>query len=264
MEGGALSWDEGCWWAIWTARRKRTDSVRERERELGILNEAFSSCSGGLIICDVGCPDARVGSHRDPRGHHRRDRVSGARSTCLFFTACRSPPVLCTSPGLSGSDSLVRPIPPLPLLSFLLPLSNYLLVSSPAGRSFFEKTTRARTRPTPLSQKARSLPHPNRRYSSTFVCFSPFNFSTHEISIHETSFFFSPSISNIYPPCMCPIRIMSFPVLSSPACISLHPSNGFLSIPPGLSSTCFSHPIRPFQNLLYPKPFAPADLLLLE
>jgi hypothetical protein len=58
--------------------------------------------------------------------------------------------------------------PPLRIFSFFA-LSNYSLVSSPAGRSFFEKTTQARTRPTPHSQKLRSLTHPNRRYSSTFV-----------------------------------------------------------------------------------------------
>jgi hypothetical protein len=39
MEGGTFSRDAGLWWEMWTARRKRTDSVRERERELGMMND---------------------------------------------------------------------------------------------------------------------------------------------------------------------------------------------------------------------------------
>jgi hypothetical protein len=77
-----------------------------------------------------------------------------------------------------GPRSSILPSPPLPSPLFPPTPFSYiffascritLLVSSPAGRSFFEKTTRARTRPTPPFQKLKSLPHPNRRYSSSFV-----------------------------------------------------------------------------------------------
>jgi hypothetical protein len=73
-----------------------------------------------------------------------RVAVSGALTDCpLFLGLVLRLCSLARPQDSSGSDSFVHPSPPLPLLSFLLPLSNYLLVSSPAGRSFFEKTTRA-------------------------------------------------------------------------------------------------------------------------
>ena len=97
MEGEAFSWDVGRWWEIWTARRKRTDSVRARERELGMLNKLISWFAH-LIISAVdksnGSPGRRVGSHRTLRGPHRRGGVSGALLSCLFFSACCPPPVL--------------------------------------------------------------------------------------------------------------------------------------------------------------------------
>jgi len=115
-----------------------------------------------------------VGSHRDLRGPYKaRIAVYGDSARLPFSRLARSPPVLCTSPGLLWIGPIRPSYPSPPLLSFLLPLSNYLLVSSPAGRSFFEKTTRARTRPTHSHKNSRSLPHPNRRYSSTFVCIFP-------------------------------------------------------------------------------------------
>lgn len=137
----------------------------------------------------------------------------------------------------SGSDSFVHPFPLLPLLPFLLPPSNYLLVSSPAGRSFFEKTTRARTRPTHSHKKSRSPPHPNRRYSSTFVCISPSPHPhTRSSSANPISFLKS---SNPHPyPCMCPIYYFfpSYPLI-------VYISFGFLPIPSESTSTCILHPI---------------------
>ena len=177
------------------------------------------------------------------QGDTRGMRVSGAfTEPALFFSACRSPPVHSARPqDSSGSDSFVHPPPLLPLLSFLLPLSNYLLVSSPAGRSFFEKTTRARTRPTHSHQKYRSLPHPNRRYSSTFVCISPSHCPhTRSSSANPLSFLLS-SISHPYPPCVCPHvpNLLPFPVI--PARVSK--SLGFLLILSESTSTCILHPI---------------------
>ena len=92
--------------------------------------------------------------------------------TSLFFAVGNFLLSRTTSQGPTTDwTSLVHPPPPSPLPSpyFLSLPVELLLVSSPAGRSFFEKTTQARTRPTPHSQKLRSLTHPNRRYSSTFV-----------------------------------------------------------------------------------------------
>lgn len=154
--------------------------MRARERELGMLNWLISWLAH-LIISAVDksneSPGRRVGSHRALRGPHGRGGCPGHGCPASFSRLAVLRLCSCTSPGLLWIG-LTRPSYPAspPLLPFLLPLSNYLLVSSPAGRSFFEKTTRARTRPTPLSQNFRSLPHPNRRYSSTFVCvfLSPF------------------------------------------------------------------------------------------
>lgn len=112
---------------------------------------------------------------------------------------------------------LLTPFPPFSYSS--LPLSNYLLVSSPAGRSFFEKTTRARTTPTSQSQKLRSLPHPDRRHSSTFVSISPLLF-------HPTR---SPSTG---------CAPLLFPLKSLPPLLLAWPP---LSLLPTL--TPFSHPL---------------------
>jgi hypothetical protein len=152
--------------------------------------------------------------------------VRGSTEQPLFlglpFSAC----ALARPQDSSGSDSFVHPFPLLPLLSFLLPPSNYSLVSSPAGRSFFEKTTRARTRPTHSHKKSRSLPHPNRRYSSTFVCIFPR--LVHTLDLHLQMLFLSSYLQiPALIPCMCPICYL------------------FLSFPPilaYLSGFCLFHP----------------------
>jgi hypothetical protein len=157
------------------------------------------------------------------RGHYRRDRVSGARLTCLFFTACRSPPVLLHVPRtpLDRTHSSVLSLS-LPLLSFLLPLSNYSLVSSPAGRSFFEKTTRARTRPTHSHKKYRSLPIPTGDTRPHSYVFSPR--LVHTLDLHLQMLFLSSYLQiPALIPCMCPIYYL---FLSSPP---IPPSLGFLS-----------------------------------
>ena len=180
------------------------------------------------------CPECRVGSHRALRGPDKARRgVRGLSTPASFSRLAVLHLCSCTSPlDSSGSDSFVHPFPLLPLLSFFLPLSNYLLVSSPAGRSFFEKTTRARTRPTLSHKKYRSLPHPNRRYSSTFVCIFP------SISICQCLFF---TISfNFHPLSLHVPNLLPFPVIRP--CLRLH-ILGFLSIPSELTSTYILHPI---------------------
>jgi len=176
----------------------------------------------------------------------RRGGVSGAVLGPPLFLGLPFPACALARPqDSSGSDSFVHPTPPLPLLPFLLPLSNYLLVSSPAGRSFFEKTTRARTRPTPLSKISDLSPIPTgdtRPHSYVF----PLAFSTHLISLHERLFLFSPSIYYLYPRHVP--NPLPFPVLFIPAYISLRRCIRFLPIPSELTSTCFSHPILSLQN----------------
>jgi hypothetical protein len=202
-----------------------------RERELGILaSQIHGSSLAQVIICAAGRrPEGRVGSHRTLRGSRRGEEmgVSGASTEQplflgLPFSAC----ALARPQDSSGSDSFVHPFPLLPLLSFLLPPSNYSLVSSPAGRSFFEKTTRARTRPTHSHKKSRSLPHPNRRYSSTFVCIFPR--LVHTLDLHLQMLFLSSYLQiPALIPCMCPICYL------------------FLSFPPilaYLSGFCLFHP----------------------
>lgn len=218
-----------------------------RERELGILaSQIHGSSLAQVIICAAHLsrpgrrPEGRVGSHRALRGSRRGEEmgVSGASTERplflgLPFSAC----ALARPQDSSGSDSFVHPFPLLPPLSFLLPPSNYSLVSSPAGRSFFEKTTRARTRPTHSHKKSRSLPHPNRRYSSTFVCIFPSPGShTRSSSANAISFLLS-SNSRPYP--LHVPNLLPFPVISTYTCISL----GFLPIPSELTSTCILHPI---------------------
>jgi hypothetical protein len=178
-------------------------------------------------------------SSGSPGSQRGEDGCPGTQLSCLFFLACRSPPVLLHVPkDSSGSDSFVHPFPLLPLLSFLLPLSNYSLVSSPAGRSFFEKTTRARTRPTHSHQKYRSLPHPNRRYSSTFVCIFPSpRPHTRSPSANAISFLLS---SNSRPYTVHVPNLLPFPVIST-YCLHISRVSAY-SIRVDLNSYLTSHP----------------------
>ncbi len=173
-------------------------------------------------------PERRLGSHRALRGpDEARIGVSGASTEVplflgLPFSAC----ALARPQDSSGLDPFVHPFPLPPPLSFLLPLSNYSLVSSPAGRSFFEKTTRARTRPTHSHKKYRSLPIPigdTRPHSYVF-----FPCPVHTLDLHLQMLF------------------LSF-YLQIPALIpSMYPTYYlFLSFPPMLaylSGFCLFHP----------------------
>ena len=161
----------------------------------------------------------------------------GPQLRCLFFlpfSAC----ALARPQDSSGSDPFVHPSPLPLLLSFLLPLSNYSLVSSPAGRSFFEKTTRARTRPTHSHKKYRSLPIPTGDTRPHSYVFSPrLVHTTHSIpSANPISFLLS-SNSRPYP--LHVPNLLPFPVISTYSCISLD----FLPISSELTSTCILHPI---------------------
>lgn len=150
----------------------------------------------------------------------------------LPFSAC----ALARPQDSSGSDPFVHPLPLPPLLSFLLPLSNYSLVSSPAGRSFFEKTTRARTRPTHSHKKYRSLPIPTGDTRPHSYVFSPR--LVHTLDLHLQMLFLSSYLKiPALIPCMCPIYYL---FLSSPP---IPPSLGFLPIPSELTPTCILHPI---------------------
>jgi hypothetical protein len=136
-------------------------------------NSWLAAGSGDYMrLVDVGCPD--VGSDLiGLSGVPLSGGVRGMESPASFSRL--AVPRLCLHVPRTPLDRTHSSILPHPSpFSHLFCLCRItLLVSSPAGRSFFEKTTRARTRPTPLPQKSRSLPHPNRRYSSTFVCIFP-------------------------------------------------------------------------------------------
>jgi hypothetical protein len=184
-------------------------------------------------------PEGRVGSHRALRGSRRGEEmgVSGASTKQplflgLPFSAC----ALARPQDSSGSDSFVHPFPLLLLLSFLLPLSNYSLVSSPAGRSFFEKTTRARTRPT-HPQKIQISPPSQQVILVHIRMYFSLARSTHSIFICKCYSFLSSSNSRPYP--LHVPNLLPFPVISTYACVSL----GFLPIPSELTSTCILHPI---------------------
>jgi hypothetical protein len=172
--------------------------------------------AGRSIRSGFVCPESRVGSHRTVRGLSRRGMGGSVRGLNWLPSFSRLAVLrLCSlarPQDSSGSDSFVHPFPLLPLLPFLLPLSNYLLVSSPAGRSFFEKTTRARTRPTHSHKKSRSPPHPNRRYSSTFVCISPSPHPHTRSSSANTISFLKSSNSHPHPPLHVP-NLLPFPVI---------------------------------------------------
>jgi len=105
---------------------------------------------------------------RDSRVQMSLREVTGVRvEGCFSLGLSRAYTSLHVPRTDSGLDPSVHPPLPPPFspphspFSYSFCLSRiYLLVSSPAGRSFFEKTTRARTTPTPHSQKLRSPPIP--------------------------------------------------------------------------------------------------------
>ncbi len=149
-----------------------------------------------------------------------RAAVSGALSELPFSPLAVLRLCSARPQDSSGSDSFVHPFPPLPLLPFLLPLSNYLLVSSPAGRSFFEKTTRARTRPTPPTKNTDPSPIPTgdtRPHSYVFPLRLVYTLDLHLriLSPHYLS-----SNSHLESRHVPVPNLLPFPVLPIPACIS--------------------------------------------
>jgi hypothetical protein len=130
-----------------------------------------------------------------------------------------------TSPGLttSGLDPSVHPpLPPpfsspSPILSASLEF--YLLVSSPAGRSFFEKTTRARTTLYTAVTKTQISP-PSRQATLVHIReHIPLAFSSISISIRQPRpFILYPQKPNVghHPPIPSP----SSTTISTSPCIS--------------------------------------------
>jgi hypothetical protein len=177
-------------------------------------------------------------SSGSPGSQRGEDGCPGTQLSCLFFLACRSPPVLLHVPkDSSGSDSFVHPFPLLPLLSFLLPLSNYSLVSSPAGRSFFEKTTERVLDPHTPTKNTDLSPIPTGDTRPLSYVFSPR--LVHTLDLHLQMLFLSSCLQiPALTPCMCPICYL-FLLFPPTACISLE----FLPIPSELTSTRILHPI---------------------
>jgi hypothetical protein len=161
------------------------------------------SSSGTSARISSGSPGSGRGEDRGVRGLNR----AGSFSWLAALRLCSARPQ-----DSSGSDPFVHPLPLPPLLSFLLPLSNYSLVSSPAGRSFFEKTTRARTRPTHSHKKYRSLPIPTgdtRPHSYVFSSRLVHTLDLHPQILFLTTYLQIPALI----PCLCPIYylFLSFP-----------------------------------------------------
>jgi hypothetical protein len=151
---------------------------------------------------------AVVRLRRDSRVQVSLREVTGVRvEGCFSLGLSRAYTSLHVPRTDSGLDPSVHPPLRPPFSSPHSPFSYsfclsriYLLVSSPAGRSFFEKTTRARTTPTPHSQKLRSPPHPNRRHSSTFVSIFPLHFHpTRSPSANCVPLFFASILPRLLP-----------------------------------------------------------------
>jgi hypothetical protein len=116
-------------------------------------------------------------------------------------------------------DSFVHHFPFLPLLSFLLPLLNYSLVSSSAGRSFFEKTTERVLDPHTPARNTDLSPIPTGDTRPYSYVFSPR--LVHTLDLHLQMLFLSSYLQiPALIPCMYPICYL-VPSYLPIACISL-------------------------------------------